>query len=489
MAENSIALFDVLANDADLAAGGRLHLSNASVVSGQGAIRIVDGQLQYDPGTAYDHLAEGEQAQVTISYGVVNDAGDSDTATLDLAIIGGNDAPTVQQALTDQAAPEDSAFSFTVPSEAFRDADENDALTYSASLEDGSTLPDWLHFDADTRSFSGTPENDHVGDLRVSVTATDDHGVNVSQNFSLAVDNVNDAPDDLALDGGSVIENAAAGTVVGTAAAHDSDVGDSLTYGLVDDADGRFAIDETTGQITVADPRGLDFETAASHDIGIRVTDQSGASYDETFTIDVVDAVEPLIATQGDDTLVGGAGDDVISGLGGADVIDGGAGADTLNGGRGQDSLIGADGNDSLDGGSGNDTLLGGAGDDTLSGGSASGSGKNTEIGGNDTLDGGDGFDTLFGGDGDDQLFGGADDDILDGGAGADVIDGGSGRDQVSYQHSDQAVHIDLSSGTASGGHAEGDVIRNIEQVVGSAHDDTLIDNSGSNTMSGGWRR
>ncbi|MGI9452211.1 MAG: putative Ig domain-containing protein, partial [Geminicoccaceae bacterium] len=488
--ENGTAVIDVLANDVSFS--GNPSLSHASLASGQGSVRIVDGQLHYDPGTAYDHLGEGEQAQVSIDYGVINEAGEADTATLDLTIMGGNDAPTVERALFDQTALEDSGFSFTVPNDAFHDVDRSDSLTYSATLENGGDLPDWLRFDPETRTFTGTPSNDHVGDLRVSVTATDGEGADVSDSFSLMVANVNDAPDDLVLDGNSVVENAVAGTVVGTVAAHDSDIGDSLTYALVDDADGRFAIDGRTGEITVAGQAGLDFETAASHEIGVRVTDQFGASHDETFTIDIA---EVLTATQGNDTLVGSAGEDVISGLGGADRIDGGAGDDSLSGGRGKDSLIGAEGDDVLDGGSSHDTLFGGAGDDTLVGGSASGGGKNTEIGGNDTLYGGEGFDTLFGGDGADTLFGGADDDVLDGGigndrldggAGADIIDGGAGSDRLSYENSDQAVQVDLSLGTASGGHAEGDVISNIEQLVGSAHDDVLIDNSGSNTLSGG---
>ncbi|MDH3664145.1 MAG: putative Ig domain-containing protein, partial [Alphaproteobacteria bacterium] len=493
--ENETAIFDVLANDATSDPGGSLDLSDARIISGGGAVQIVDGQIQYDPGTAYDDLGDGQEAQVSISYDVVSSTGDTESATLDLTVTGSNDAPAVRQALSDHATLEDASFSFAVPEETFSDADHTDLLTYSASLEDGSPLPDWLQFDADTRTFSGTPDNADVGDLGVRVTATDGQGAEVSEDFSLTVTNVNDAPDDLTLSGGRVAENANVGTVVGTVAAHDDDVGDSLTYALVDDADGRFAIDSSTGQVTVADASALDYEAATSHDIGVRVTDQAGAYHEETFSIDLTDVAETQAATQGHDTLTGGAGADNISGLGGADRIDGAAGNDTLSGGRGKDTLIGADGDDVLDGGSGNDNLLGGAGDDTLIGGSATGGGKNTEIGGNDTLNGGDGNDTLIGGDGDDTLLGGADDDVLDGGvgndqldggAGADVIDGGAGNDRLSYQHSDQAVHVDLNTGTGSGGHAEGDVIRNVEQLVGSAHDDILVDNGASHTLTGG---
>ena len=91
------------------------------------------------------------------------------------------------------------------------------------------------------------------------------------------------------------------GTVVGTASGSDVDVGDVLSYSLVDDAGGRFAIDSATGEITVADGSLLDHEAAASHDVVVQVTDVAGATYDETFRIDVGDVNEGPAAV--DDTL------------------------------------------------------------------------------------------------------------------------------------------------------------------------------------------
>ncbi|MGI9489417.1 MAG: DVUA0089 family protein [Geminicoccaceae bacterium] len=94
-----------------------------------------------------------------------------------------------------------------------------------------------------------------------------------------------------------VQENSANGTVVGTAAGADPDAGETLSYSLTDSAGGRFAIDGTTGEITVADGSLLDYESATSHDLTVQVTDAGGASYDETFTIDVVDVEENAAPT------------------------------------------------------------------------------------------------------------------------------------------------------------------------------------------------
>ncbi len=65
-----------------------------------------------------------------------------------------------------------------------------------------------------------------------------------------------------------------------------------LTYALIDNAGGRFAIDANTGVITVADGTLLDFEAATSHGISVRVTDQGGLSFDRNFTIAVTNVNE-----------------------------------------------------------------------------------------------------------------------------------------------------------------------------------------------------
>ena len=106
---------------------------------------------------------------------------------------------------------------------------------------------------------------------------------------------------------------------------------------------------------------------------------------------------------------------------------------------------------------------------------------------GNDVLSGGDLNDTLSGGAGHDNLYGQSGDDEIAGGLGADVIDGGAGTDNASYSASDEAVTVDLSAGTGSGGHAEGDVLSNVENVTGSIYSDSLTGDGGVNTLDGGY--
>jgi Ca2+-binding RTX toxin-like protein len=75
--------------------------------------------------------------------------------------------------------------------------------------------------------------------------------------------------------------------------------------------------------------------------------------------------------------------------------------------------------------------------------------------------------------------------DLIKGGAGADIIDGGTGTDTASYAGS-TAVNVNLQTGATSGGHATGDKLISIENLLGSSYNDTLTGNSGNNVLNGG---
>ena len=121
------------------------------------------------------------------------------------------------------------------------------------------------------------------------------------------------------------------------------------------------------------------------------------------------------------------------------------------------------------------DPIEGGAMDDKLRG---------TEAG--EKITGNAGDDSLFGFGGDDTLNGGAGNDLLVGGMGGDTLNGGADEDTISYNTSLAGVTINLTDGTARGGDANGDDIGDdIENVVGSRHDDVLTGNRGANKLHG----
>ena len=141
------------------------------------------------------------------------------------------------------------------------------------------------------------------------------------------------------LSSATVTENVPAGSEIGDLSATDPNPGDSLSYMLIDDAGGRFAL--SGSKLVVANGILLDYEQATSHTIKVRVTDAGGLTTDRSFTIQVADApIERVTGAAGADTIKGGKSGDVIKGQGGNDRIYGGSGNDLLYGGTGKDIFV-----------------------------------------------------------------------------------------------------------------------------------------------------
>ncbi len=168
----------------------------------------------------------------------------------------------------------------------------NDRLTY-ALVDDAKGL---FVVDAATGVVTTTAPLDHEAAASYALVAkvTDSGGLSTQQAFTVAVGDVNEAPVALALSGDHVAENLAAGTVVGTLAASDPE-GDALAYSLVDNAQGLFAVDATTGVVTTT--AALDYEAVKTYQIVARATDTGGLSTDHGFTIVVDDVNEAPVAT------------------------------------------------------------------------------------------------------------------------------------------------------------------------------------------------
>lgn len=198
--------------------------------------------------------------------------------------------------------------------------------------------------------------------------------------------------------------------------------------------------------------------------------------------------------------MFGEEGDDVIIGNTLNDILHGGAGRDSLSGGRGNDTLDGGADADAMDGGEGIDTATYEASSRGVSVDLRTGTGRGGDAEGDtlraienlvgskfdDSLSGDKLDNLLIGGGGNDKLFGNDGADTLEGGAGADALDGGDGIDNARYTDSNRGVTIDLAAGTGLGGTAEGDTLKSIENVTGSAHDDVLIGDAGRNVLDGG---
>ena len=86
-------MIDVLANDTDVDDGHVLTLTGATAPAGKGTAIVVGNQLQFDPGTDFDHLAQGATETVTVSYTMQDEHGATSTSTLTITVTGTNDGP------------------------------------------------------------------------------------------------------------------------------------------------------------------------------------------------------------------------------------------------------------------------------------------------------------------------------------------------------------------------------------------------------------
>ncbi len=214
------------------------------------------------------------------------------------------------------------------------------------------------------------------------------------------------------------------------------------------------------------------------------------------------DTADLLIGSSADNVFFSGAGRDVERGFSGDDVFLASAGADRAAGGPGRDSVdfsrtyagatvnlpsgIAHSASTDTDRFVGIEDVVGSEAGDVITGDES-----------NNVLRGVGGEDILRGGAGDDVIRGGANSQELDrvdqlsGGPGDDVIDGSDVdlkpqqdmRDQVNYGTSETSVVVDLATGTATG---EGtDTLVNVEDVLGSVHDDVLRGDAGPNELNG----
>ncbi|MGY0617770.1 VCBS domain-containing protein, partial [Vibrio sp. FJH11] len=264
---------------------GESHIT-AQSVTGQYGRFIIDEQGHWtysadNSNPVIQALGQNGQGEIVERFTVSSTDGSASRDVV-VRIVGTNDGPVVSHALTNEVATEDTAFSFTVPSDTFTDIDIGDTLTLSTG-----SLPAWLHFDAATGTFSGTPTNSDVGSTQVTVTATDDHGAQISTTFDLTVNNVNDAPTLTPIASVSVDEDGqkASGQLIAT----DPDAGDTLSYsianpvsGLTFNPDGSWVFDPTDAAY-----QSLPAGQSQTLTIPVTVTDAAGATDVQNLVITV----------------------------------------------------------------------------------------------------------------------------------------------------------------------------------------------------------
>ncbi|MEM9148043.1 MAG: DUF4214 domain-containing protein [Pseudomonadota bacterium] len=248
--------------------------------------------LQFDAGTeiSYSQQANGdlliETANGTVRVDGFYEGDQRATTTIRVGETESkiNTAPTAL-ALAGAAVAEDAAVGAVVGRLSATDAD-GDALSYRLTEDAGGRFA----IEGNQLVVAAGLDFETASSHSLTIEADDGYGGTVSQTVSVNVEDVFEPglpPEALALNGQRVAEDAAPGTEVGRLSATDPE-GETLSYSLVDDAEGRFALDGA--RLMTAD--SFDFETQSSHEITVEVSDPAGNTDVERFDIAVTDVAE-----------------------------------------------------------------------------------------------------------------------------------------------------------------------------------------------------
>ncbi len=173
------------------------------------------------------------------------------------------------------------------------DIDAADTVTYSLSNDAGGLFS----IDGNTGivTVNAALNAEITLSHTITVLATSTDSSTSSQSYTISVKDVSEfnisALTDKDTTANRVVENATTGAMVGISAfATDIDQSNNtITYSLIDSADGRFSIDSHSGVVTVADSSLLDIKTTTSHNITIQATSSDGSKNTKIFTINIID--------------------------------------------------------------------------------------------------------------------------------------------------------------------------------------------------------
>jgi gliding motility-associated-like protein len=207
-----------------------------------------------------------------------------------------NEAPT-DIALSASSINENVTANSTIGALSTTDVDAGSTFTYSLVSGTGDTDNGAFTINGGNLRITASPNFEAKSSYSVRIRTTDQDGLTYEEAFAITINNVNEAPTDIALSASAISENVAANSTVGTLSSTDVDASNTFTYTLVsgtgDTDNAAFTISGSSLRIT-ASP---DFETKNSYSVRVRTTDQGGLTYEKVLTIAVSDVTELVFTT------------------------------------------------------------------------------------------------------------------------------------------------------------------------------------------------
>jgi VCBS repeat-containing protein len=295
--ENQVLTVNVLANDTDIDNGAILTVIAASAPSGKGTASIVGNQVQFNPGTAFDHLAQGATETVVLSYTITDEHGATSTSTVNVTVTGTNDAPVAH---ADTASTtENAAISVAVLA---NDTDVDDGAVLSLVSATGPAGKGTVGLSGNNVTFNPGTDFDHLAagateTVVINYTMQDEHGATSTSTLSVTVTGTNDAPVANA-DTASTTENAAIAVAV---LANDTDADDGAVLSLLSSSGpaGKGTVGMSGNNVTFNPGTDFDHLAAGATEnvvINYTVQDEHGATSTSTLTVTVTGTNDAPVA-------------------------------------------------------------------------------------------------------------------------------------------------------------------------------------------------
>ncbi|MFO1390558.1 beta strand repeat-containing protein [Cellvibrio sp.] len=288
-ATGSLVGVTALGTDAD--AGTTVTYSLTDNAGGRFAINATTGVITVADGALLDYESATSH---TVTVKAVSSDGSETTGDFTIAVTNTNDNPVVlsdSNAALNSVAEGAATGSLVGVTALGTDADAGTTVTYSLTDNAGGRFAINATTGVITVANGALLDYESATSHTVTVKAVSSDGSETSADFTINITNTNDNPvvlsdSNAALN--TVAEGAATGSLVGvTALGTDADAGTTVTYSLTDNAGGRFAINATTGVITVADGALLDYESATSHTVTVKAVSSDGSETSADFTINI----------------------------------------------------------------------------------------------------------------------------------------------------------------------------------------------------------
>ena len=269
------------------------------------AINSSSGELSVATSSELDHEST---ASYTLALSVSDGVNTASAETVTINVNDLNDNTPVITASQSFDIDENSANTTSVGTVAATDADSDAVNSFTWSIADGNDNNAFaINSSTGEIAVANSSELDYENgatSYTLSLTISDGDTISSAETVIINVNDLNDnTPVITASQSFDINENSANGTSVNTVAVSDADVIATtyqdwkMTGGNTNEA---FAIDSSSGEITVADASQLDYETTpTTYNLSITVSDGANTSSAETVTINVNDLNDnaPIITT------------------------------------------------------------------------------------------------------------------------------------------------------------------------------------------------